>query len=381
MHSPAFTSEIRIEIERRKELMRQLWAGEPLDHIPVDVRVVPPPSYSVRERVMDATRQLEVALTAARATMTLAPSSDAIPALFPDVGCSCLASAFGAEYYWGKNPEQTPGVLRPIITDLERQVEGLPIPDPKLHGWIPEGLRRIRMFSEAGDGVLPVTLLDAAGGINVAADLLGMSELMLSFNLAPTAVHRLLDKIQTLFLATIRAGIEAAGGEQNIANTDFLEVWFPEGSKGHVSDDVCSSIGPSTYLEFSAPSHARVFAEFGRGGLHNCGPHPCHAVYTAVPLAPRALDCEEPYSHGDLPVLARSLRHRAFIYLGWDRVLGDPVDWYQNIMEIMAPDVVVVPFIKLTPGDEPEVVCKRLRPVAKEYAHRMDWGWADQSEG
>jgi hypothetical protein len=377
MPSLRVTVAMRDELARRKALISRLWAGQPVEHIPIDVRVVPPPPHPVRERVLDSDKQLEAGLAAAAATWTLAPSSDAIPALFPDVGCSCLASAFGAEYYWGESVEQTPGVLRPVITDLEQQVEGLPVPNPRQDGWIPEGLRRIRMFAEAGDGFLPVTLLDAAGGLNVAADLMGMSELLLAFYTAPEAVHRLLDKIQTLFLATIQAGIEAAGGERNIANTDFLEVWFPEGRKGHVSDDICSSFGPATYMEFSAPYHARVFAEFGRGGLHNCGPHPCHSAYVAAPWSPRALDIEDQYSHRDLPALAHSLRGKALVYLGWDQMAGDPVRWFGDVMELMAPRVAVVPIIKLAPGDEPETVCRRLLPIAREYAQRMDWGFAD----
>ena len=58
-----------------------------------------------------------------------------------------------------------------IITDLEKQVELVPTPNPYKDGWLPEGLRRIRMFAEAGEGFVPVSLLDAAGGLNVASDL------------------------------------------------------------------------------------------------------------------------------------------------------------------------------------------------------------------
>jgi hypothetical protein len=43
------------EIERRRQLTRDLWAGKPLDHIPVYITVqAPSPRYSVREQFLDA---------------------------------------------------------------------------------------------------------------------------------------------------------------------------------------------------------------------------------------------------------------------------------------------------------------------------------------
>jgi hypothetical protein len=292
----------------------------------------------------------------------------------PDVGCSCLASAYGAEYYWGDSPQQTPGVLQKVITDLESQVQGLPVPDPTRDGWLPEGLRRIRLFAEAGEGFIPVSLLDAAGGVNVAADLLGVTELLLAFYTAPQALHVLLDNIQTLYASTIRAGIAAAGGESYITTTDFPALWFPEGFKGHVSDDISANFGPAIYAEFSAPYHARIFREFGCGGLHNCGPHPCHAAYVAHEYSPRNLDLADAYSHSDLPKFKVSLKRKAFIYLGWDGS-GDPVAWYRELIETLAPDVIVVPLWVLKPEDHPEELCQQLRPLAQEYARRMEWGW------
>jgi hypothetical protein len=44
-------------------------------------------------------------------------------------------------------------------------------------------------------------------------------------------------------------------------------------------------------------------------------------------------------------------------------------------MELMAPDVIVVPAYHIAPQDGPEEICRRLRPIAEEYARRMDWGW------
>jgi uroporphyrinogen-III decarboxylase len=365
---------MRDELARRQDLHRRLWAGQPLERIPVHVRAAVPAHYSYREQFEDADRQLEVAMASALATWRLGPYTDAIPGMRPDVGCSCLATAFGAEDFWGDDPNQTVYIRGKVITDLERQVDELPVPDPHCDGLLPEGLRRIRLFAEAGEGFIPVSLLDAAGGINVAADLMGVTEVLEAIYTAPEALHRLLSKIQDLFAATIRAGIEAAGGEANITTTDFPDLWFPEGWKGHVSDDICASFGPKTYAEFSAPYHARILREFGCGGLHNCGPNPCHAAYVAHQYSPRSLDLADSYSHGDLPACKVSLRRKAFIWLGCEGS-RDPVAWFREIMELMAPDVIVVPLVHCRPEDDARALWERLLPIAEEYARRMDWGW------
>jgi len=370
----AISAWMRDELERRKDLYRRLFAGRPLEQAPIDVRVAVPPGRPLQDLFRDGDLQLQAALTSAMATWEQAPESDAIPAMRPDVGCSCLASAFGCEYYWGPNPDQTPGIVGPIIRDLEAEVDSLAQPDPYADGWIPEGLRRIRMFAEAGEGFVPVSLLDAAGGVNVAADLMGVTELLTAFYTMPEALHALLEKVQELFLATIRAGIEAAGGQGNITTVDFPDTWFPEGLKGHVSDDISANFGPAIYDEFSAPCHAQVFREFGCGGLHNCGPNPCHDAYFSQELAPRSLDLASPYSDDDLPCLKTSAKGRGFIYLYWDGE-RDPVEWYRALMETMAPDVLVVPVVMLSPDQQPGDTCRRMRPISVEYARRMEWGW------
>jgi len=95
-------------------------------------------------------------------------------------------------------------------------------------------------------------------------------------------------------------------------------------------------------------------------------------------LSPRNLDLSDTYSHDDLPKFKLSLKKKAFIYLFWDNIKGhfqDPVAWYRDIMELMAPDVIVVPVFTLAPTDHPEELCRKLKPIHEEYARRMDWGW------
>jgi hypothetical protein len=69
------------------------------------------------------------------------------------------------------------------------------------------------------------------------------------------------------------------------------------------------------------------------------------------------------------------LKKKAFIYLFYDQSELPTVEWYREIMEMMAPDVIVVPEFTLTPQDHPEDLIQKLQPIAREYANRMDWGW------
>jgi hypothetical protein len=151
----------------------------------------------------------------------------------PDAGCSVLATSFGAELYWGDDPNQTCGVRRPPIARIE-DVGFLRVPAPDA-GQLAEGTDRVRLFAEAGERLVSVSLLDMAGGLNVANDLLGGEALYIAMLETPELLECLLDKIQELFLAAIAGQIEAAAGEDNIATSDFPDYWFPEGFKGHVS--------------------------------------------------------------------------------------------------------------------------------------------------
>ncbi len=364
------------EIGRRKQLVRDLWAGKPLDHIPVYVTVEnPSPQYTIREQFLDADKQWAEALTVLKLTCEHVPENDLVPAVRPDVGCSCLATAFGAELFWGDDPNQTCGVKHRVLERVEDAYD-LAVPPPDA-GQLAEGTRRVRRFAEAGQGLISVSLLDMAGGLNVAMDLLGGETLYTSMYENGEALECLLGRIEQLFLAAIAAQIDAAGGQELITTTDFPEYWFPEGCKGHVSDDISANISPSAYQRFSRPFHNLVFAEYGGGGLHNCGPNPCLEGYMSHEPPIRALDLSYMFSRNDLPRMKRVLKKRALVYLGnFPTDAAEAVEAYREIMELMTPDVVVVPHVSVSVKSDPGEVYRQLRDIADEYAKRMDWGWA-----
>jgi hypothetical protein len=188
----------------------------------------------------------------------------------------------------------------------------------------------------------------------------------------------LLGKIQQLFLAAIGAQIEAAGGEDRITTTDFPDLWFPEGRKGFVSDDISANISPASYERFSRPFHDLVFQRYGGGGLHNCGPNPCLKGYMSHRPPIRCLYLSYQYSKVDLPRMKSALKKRALVYLGdFPLDMEQAIEAYRQIMELMAPDVIVVPQMLVPLKAQPQEVFRRLRAIAEEYAKRMDWGWSD----
>lgn len=363
------------EIERRKERIRDLYRGRRLDRVPVYIAVENPERrHSTREQFLDAEKQWEEALWVAGLTWKHVPEGDLVPAVRPDVGCSPLATAFGAELFWGDDPEQTCGVREPPLERVEDAYE-LEVPSAE-EGLLGEGTARVALFAERGEGLVSVSLLDMAGGLNVALDLLGGEKLYAAMREAPEALEHLLGKIQELFLAAIARQIEAAGGEARVTTTDFFECWSPEGLKGHVSDDVSAAISPRDYRRFSLPSHDRVFERYGGGGLHNCGPHPSLEAYLEHRPAPRSIDVAWDYSRRDLPRMKAALRKKAFVYAtGFPSRPPAALAAYRDLVDLASPDLIVVPHLTVRLADRPEELWREMRKISEDYARRIDWGW------
>ena len=365
---------MREERLRREDLFTKLFAGEPVPHIPIEIKVHAP-KYKAREYYFDRGKQLEDFLNSALATWEL-KRNDLIPSIFPDIGCSCIATIFGAEYYFGKSEDQTAGIKEPPIKVLEEWAKDAAVPDVLESEWIREGLERTKEYAEAGKGFIPVTGLDAAGGPNVAADLLGVQNLLMAMVLEKEALHKLLSVIQEVYLALIEKQIEAADGQQNMSTIDFYPGWCPPGYKGHCSDDISAMFGPEIYEEFSAPYHDIIFRKYGAGGLHNCGPNPCHEAYVNAGITPRYIDLSEVYSARDLPDMKKAFKKKAFIRWGSEDTDVDVIERkFRGYMELLAPDVMLVPAYVVPTKELGDEIYERLYPIAVEYAKRVDFGF------
>ncbi|MGN0383833.1 MAG: glycosyltransferase [Eubacterium sp.] len=106
---------MRSEQARRQQLFTDLFCGRPVDHVPLEIRVSDD-LHSVRSHFLSPEDTwLEDSLRTVELTWALGPYTDAIPAFCADVGCSCIANAFGAEYLFLGGEDQTPSVRTGII--------------------------------------------------------------------------------------------------------------------------------------------------------------------------------------------------------------------------------------------------------------------------
>ena len=168
---------------------------------------------------------------------------------------------------------------------------------------------------------------------------------MMSYD-APEALDHLASLITDCFIIFAEACIEAAGGIDHVTSTDFPYVWQPEGRKGHCSDDICAQFSPEFFNRFSKPYNNRIFERFGGGMMHNCGPNPCAGEYLWHDPRIKAVDLAYDYSKNDLPAFKEAFTGKGIIYFG---LPADPGE-YRRVMELLAPDVIAIPQVSVSPG-------------------------------
>lgn len=368
------------EIERRKEAVRALWNYEPVDHIPINMRIMPNPNgYCVTEQFADSRKQLELNLLCVRESLRRMPD-DYIPILRPDMGCMMVATMFGAEVVYGEHPEGTPWRKEALIYEAD-QVYDLQVPDPYEDGLMPQALERIEFFMKETDYQIPTCLMDMGGPMNAAKDLVDTNLFYLLFYDDPKAMHHLLELLAETYLRAEEAMIDAAGGMDNVVTTDWDPTWCPEGRRGYVSDDVCATHSAEIFREFSKPVNNRIFRRYGGGLLHNCGPHPCVGEYLSHDPRIKGCNMAYDYSVGELARIREAFQGEGIVYMGLSGMSPGcegsiSVEQYRRCMEELAPEVACVPQLWVDPANldvSPEELYRGLRKVSEEYASRMEW--------
>ena len=362
MISPAMMD----EIDRRKENVRRVWDYKSVDHIPIMLRVVSNPwGYTTQEHFLDADKQFQLEFESVKLSLEMVPD-DYIPSMRVDVGCVVIESALGAEVVFGDDPNQTCNVKGPILHSTD-DIYRLKMPDPYSDGLVPEGLRRIKTFAERTDGQVHISGLDMGGAMNVAFTLMGGVRFFMTSYDAPETLDHLCGLITDCFILFAEEGIKAAGGIEHITSTDFPYVWQPEDRKGHCSDDICAQFSPEFFNRFSKPHNNRIFARFGGGMLHNCGPNPCASEYLCHTPPIKAVDLAYGFSKNDLPALRNAFKGKGIIYLDMP---ADPAE-YRHVMDALAPDVIAIPQIVASPDQDVAGLYNAFLEVSREYATRV----------
>lgn len=367
------------EIENRRQLVRDVWNYKKADHIPVMLSIKSNPyGYTMHDEIFSKEKQLQLRLASIKRTLELVPD-DYIPGMFVNMGCVGIESALGMNIYYGESPMQTPGVRGTLLKNMEDIYSLKPV-NPYKDGILPQFLERMGYFVEETGCQIPVSCLDMNGPMAVAMDIVGSEKLLMGMYEYPDEVKYLLNFVMDNILSVTEACIEAAGGIDRITCTDFCDIWFPEGKKGHVSDDVCAMYKPEMFKEFSIPVNNRIFEKYGPGLLHNCGPNPCVDYYLEHTPNISGVDLAYDYSKTDLLKFNMPFKGRGVIYLSigfssHEEILTE----YKYIIESLVPNVIAILRITIDEGMITAGKCdicrlyEDLRKMSEEYANGITW--------
>ena len=361
------------EIERRKQVIRDVWEYKKVDHIPVMMSVdYNPWGYTMHDELYNREKQLKLRLNSVKNSLELIPD-DYIPSMFINIGCVAIASALGAEIYYGENEQQTPGVRKPIINKIE-DIYKLKMPDPRKDGMIAEYIGRLKYFLEETEHKIAVSGLDMNGPVAVASDILGSELLYTMMYEAQEDLIYLLNFTTDVIMKITDVSIEEAGGIEHFASTDFFWLWCPEGKKGHVSSDLCASYSPELFRSLDIPVNNRIFRKYGGGLLHNCGPNPCVYEYLNHEPSISGVNLAYKYSCGDLAKFKKAFKGKGIIYFFYEENPQEALAQYRETMELLAPDVIAIPVVSVTdPAQDVARLYEDFYNVSREYARRI-WG-------
>lgn len=370
------------EIERRKQLVRDLWDYRPVDHIPVHIWLNPYCSSRIRPSG-PPTRQLfdeidvhfSVNVERIRRSLRLIPD-DYIPFARIVLGYMVTASMFGVGVHWSDDPYQPPGSAGPVIHDLEQVYHMEP---PGLDtGMVPDLLRRLRYHAENLPPDVYLTGVNVGGPLQACSDIVETNVFYTGFYRHPDALHYLLGLITKTQQRLFAAVVEAAGGLSRMTSLDWDPVWAPEKYKAHLCDDVASMIAPRTFREFSIPYNNRIYQVWGAGLLHNCGPHPSKQYYMEHNPPLKGINCSYHYTRDELPAFRELFAGRAIVEVSFDfgESPEEMIDGFRYIMESLAPDTIGVPLCLISnewSDDDVTAFYWAMRKIGEEYAANMKW--------
>jgi uroporphyrinogen decarboxylase len=201
-------------------------------------------------------RSLDAQLKAQVEIYTKFADMQFFPGFRASYGSTVEASAMGCEIIY---PPGTTPQAKPAIQELPRDLDKIRVGNPETDGRMPEALTLYHELAEklATHG-FEITSGFLHGPMDVAAEVRGMTDLLLDFYRTPDAVHQLIDAATETCIAWALAQFEASGGT-------MLHIL--------VSDDVSSQIGRKHWRTFVEPYMKRLFESMPEGvvgGIHNC---------------------------------------------------------------------------------------------------------------
>jgi len=374
---PSLTAHLDLErIETAKQRLRDVWAYQRVDQIPVFVRISGKIGHTRREIIESDELQYQMNYSNLERSLRILPG-DYIPYARVWFGYMTIASMFGIPIHWSADPNQPPGVAHPLITDLEA-IYQLKMPNCQRDGLMQDNLRLQRLFAKRFPRWVYLTGFDLGGPLNSCRDLIEGTTLYTAMIEQPEALHYLLDKLTDLQIACYEVGIDAAGGLERMTHVDMGQIWAPMDHKGFVSDDVCATISPAMFDKFSKPYNNRIFARWPGGLLHNCGPHPVADRYLNHTPPINGINCSFRHTLVSLPALRNAFAGRGLIQVMFDNgeTAEEMVAGFRHLMEELAPDVIALPMPQVDDSWSDAEITElyyAMREVAVEYAANIRW--------
>jgi uroporphyrinogen decarboxylase len=241
--------------DQQWQLLKQILQGQTVTPLPVGFIIDSPwlPGwYGIK--LIDYFSNDDLWLQANLKAVQEYPEVIFLPGFWAEYGMCTEPSAFGARCTFPEN--EFPFAHK--ILHSTADIQNLPIPNPKTDGLLPLVINRLKLaqpkIEAAGH---KIRFAVARGPLNIAAHLMGTSELLMAMMLEPQKIQRLLEKV-----------------------TQFLKDWlayqrevFPTIDGILLLDDIIGFIGKNEFVKFVLPCFQELFAiDVSVKFLHNDAP-------------------------------------------------------------------------------------------------------------
>jgi len=306
-----------IEIEKRKDRIRDIWEYKKVDHIPLGIYLIDnKEGFSRQEIEKEKEKNLRFDLNSIKKSLELL-KDDYIPFIKPEVGCATIPTILGCEIEYTELAENYSTVKAPIVLKIE-DLERLHIPISKkeisTRGLMPLNLEKIHYYLQVTGRSIDITGIDIGGVLCGSVDIMDTNLFYISLIAEKERMLKYLEKLSDLYISVQSILIGEVGDINKMTGIDWDVSWYPEGRKGYVSDDPCANFGPETFEVFSKPFNKKMYDMYGYGGFHNCGPHPsasCYLDYTNNSV--KAINCSLQFTYKQLDNYMDTFKGREII--------------------------------------------------------------------
>ena len=200
-------------------------------------------------------------------------------------GCANLPPAFYADFGtismvrpWGGRVEAADGrpFIHPAAATLDEALDLEPVANDDVT--IAAAVYR-RLCQRTGRDDIRFMTPDFQGTLNTASMVLDQTAFLMAMIEEPDKLHRLLDRVTDVNIATIRRALELAG---RLDGNIWPYIWVPHTVGVMITEDMMPLLSPQQYREFGLPYLKRVSDAFGGVFIHCCGEWGRHAEALAA---------------------------------------------------------------------------------------------------